>query len=293
MNKNIIKDKKFTFSGHESFSCKTLWLRKGYDFLVEKKDFNSPKAVIDLGVGKNMVASIRFWLKAFGIMDDEGTTELGNYLFDKKKGKDIFIEDLATLWLLHFNLVFNHGASIYNMVFCGVQRERSLFDRDQVQTFVKLKLAEAGKQSVYNENTVKKDIAVLLQNYVLPHKAQSNEDYSSLLMDLDLIRQNSSYNGYFFNVEGKRKVVLEIFMYGLIKLKERTQDNTIPLDTIHNQVGLVFCMSDYETIVMVKQVAEIYRQYMSYNDVAGIRQIQFTKDLDWKKVLDDYYEKSI
>ena len=112
-------------------------------------------------------------------------------------------------------------------------------------------------------------------------------------MDLDLIRQNSSYNGYFFNVEGKRKVVLEIFMYGLIKLKERTQDNTIPLDTIHNQVGLVFCMSDYETIVMVKQVAEIYRQYMSYNDVAGIRQIQFTKDLDWKKVLDDYYEKSI
>ena len=293
MNKNIIKDKKFTFSGHESFSCKTLWLRKGYDFLVEKKDFNSPKAVIDLGVGKNMVASIRFWLKAFGIMDDEGTTELGNYLFDKQKGKDLFIEDLATLWLLHFNLVFNHVASIYNMVFCGVQRERSQFDRDQVQTFVKLKLAEAGKQNVYNENTVKKDIAVLLQNYVLPHKAQSNEDYSSLLMDLDLIRQNSSYNGYFFNVEGKRKVVLEIFMYGLIKLKERTQDNTIPLDTIHNQVGLVFCMSDYETIVMVKQVAEKYKQYMSYNDIAGVRQIQFTKDLDWKKVLDDYYEKSI
>lgn len=99
--------------------------------------------------------------------------------------------------------------------------------------------------------------------------------------------------GIFFNVEGKRKVVLEIFMYGLLKLKERTRDNTISLDTIHNQVGLVFCMSDYETIVMVKQVAEIYRQYMSYNDVAGIRQIQFTKDLDWKKVLDDYYEKSI
>lgn len=24
---------KYTFSGHESFPCKTLWLKKGYDFV--------------------------------------------------------------------------------------------------------------------------------------------------------------------------------------------------------------------------------------------------------------------
>ena len=46
---------KYTFSGHESFPCKTLWLKKGYDFVKEEKDFNAPEAVVDLGVGKNMV----------------------------------------------------------------------------------------------------------------------------------------------------------------------------------------------------------------------------------------------
>ena len=61
------KNYTFSFSGHESFPCKTLWLKKGYDFVVAGNDFNSPKAVIGLGVGKNMVASIRFWLKAFGV----------------------------------------------------------------------------------------------------------------------------------------------------------------------------------------------------------------------------------
>ena len=84
---------RYTFSGHESFPCKSLWLKKGYDFVVGGNDFNSPDAVITLGVGKNMVASIRFWLRAFGITDNDALTELGSYLFDESKGKDKYLED--------------------------------------------------------------------------------------------------------------------------------------------------------------------------------------------------------
>lgn len=62
---------KYTFSGHESFPCKSLWLKKGYDFVVGGNDFNSLDAVITLGVGKNMVASIRFWLRAFGVTEND------------------------------------------------------------------------------------------------------------------------------------------------------------------------------------------------------------------------------
>lgn len=58
---------KYTFSGHESFPCKTLWLKKGYDFVRAEKDFNAPEAVVDLGVGKNMVSAIRYWFKSFGL----------------------------------------------------------------------------------------------------------------------------------------------------------------------------------------------------------------------------------
>ena len=39
--------KKHSFSGHESFPCKSLWLKKGYDFVVQEKNFNDPIAVID------------------------------------------------------------------------------------------------------------------------------------------------------------------------------------------------------------------------------------------------------
>ena len=287
------KVKKYTFSGHESFPCKSLWLKKGYDFVVEGNDFNSPEAVIGLGVGKNMVASIRFWLKAFGISDNDVLTDLGNYLFDESKGKDKYLEDIATLWLLHFNLVFSEEATIYKMFFCGVQKERTRFEREQVLTYVKLRMAEAGKMTLFNANTVKKDVGVMLQNYCLPRKPQSNEDFSSLLIDLDLIRQDSEGKGYYFNVDGKRQVTKEIFLYGLLKLREQEGDNSIPFNTIQERVGLVFCMQDFETIKMLKQIACEYSEYIAYSDVAGIKQIQFIKDLDVQRVLDNYYGKDI
>jgi hypothetical protein len=52
-------------------------------------------------------------------------------------------------------------------------------------------------------------------------------------------------------------------------------------------------MQDFETIEMLKQLAGEYGEYFAYSDVAGIKQVQFTKDLDVKQVLDNYYGKDI
>lgn len=281
--------KKYSFSGHESFPCKSLWLKKGYDFVVQEKNFNDPNAVIDLGVGKNMVASIRFWFKAFGICENDNASWLGHYLFDNQTGRDKYIEDLATLWLLHFHLIFCGEASIYNLFFCDFQREHSSFQREQITNYIKIRLIENGTPSIFNKNTIKKDIGVLLQNYVLPRMSQSNEDYSSLLIDLDLIRQNSEGGGYFFNAEGKRKVTKEVFLYGLLKVMG--EDKSISYDAIREQIGYIFCMTDIELIQMLKQLASDYSENLAYSDIAGIRQVQIIKELDPVQVLNDYYEK--
>jgi len=96
--------KKLTFSGHDSFPCRQYWLKKGFDFRKANKNFNSPDAVVDLGVGKNMVSSIRYWLRAFDMLDnkDEITPLGGNLLNDN--GWDPFLEDEASLWILHYLL---------------------------------------------------------------------------------------------------------------------------------------------------------------------------------------------
>lgn len=280
---------RITFSGHESFPCKSLWLKKGFDFVQDDNNFNAPDAVVKLGVGKNMVSSIRYWLRAFGICNLNGEkTEIAEYLFSDIGGKDKYIEDLATLWLLHFLIAYSEEATLYNWLFCGLQRERSIFEKEQVVTYVKLRMIDLGKINQFNENTTKKDVNTLLLNYVLPQKPQSNEDFSSLLIDLDLIRQSSEGKSYYFNVEGKRNVVKEIFMYALLTIKGH--DNSISYETIRDSIGLIFCMTDCEIIAMLKQLSADYSDYMTYNDIAGVRQVQFVKQLNRIQVLNDYYE---
>ena len=85
MIRNISKP---IFSGHESFACKSHWLKRGYDFVNAGNNFNDDEAVVHLGVGKNMVASIRFWLKAFGLLQEDGLAPIAGYIFDDASGKD-------------------------------------------------------------------------------------------------------------------------------------------------------------------------------------------------------------
>lgn len=290
-----LENNKYTFSGHESFSCKTLWLKKGYDFVKDEKNFNDPTAVVDLGVGKNMVSAVRYWYKVFGLNDESETTWIADYILDNQIGKDPYLEDLGTLWLMHFLLIHSEEASLYKMFFVDFQSERRLFDKEQVVGFVKRKMKVAGKENLFNENTVKKDVGVLLQNYCLPRKPQSNEDFSTLLMDLDLLRQTDKKDNsedkkdkFFFNIEGKKPVTPEMFLFALLMTKEKN-DNSVSYDILH-EIGLMFCMANLEVIDMSNQLSELFPDVLKYSDVAGIRQLQFTKQIDAKQVLDRYYE---
>ena len=276
---------KYTFSGHESFPCKALWLKKGYDFTIKGLDFNAPDSVIELGVGKNMVSAIRYWLRAFGITKNDKAGELATFLFNTEKGRDPYIEDVGTIWLLHFLLVTTGEATLYNWVFVRLQKERKYFDRQNVINFVHRLLIEDNKQSIYNENTVKKDVGVLLQNYVLPIKANSFEDYNTILMDLDLI---STIDGktFQFNIEGKRQVPWQIFLYAILALKGT--DETVDYNTLQ-EIGLIFCMSDLEVIEMCKTIEANNPKSIRYSDTAGIRQIQFINKMNAKEVLNEYY----
>ena len=76
------------FSGHDTFHCKEQWLLKGIQLIDNHQDnsiFKSDSAIYKLGVGKNMVRSIHYWLKSFALIDDEDNfLPYSNYLFESK-----------------------------------------------------------------------------------------------------------------------------------------------------------------------------------------------------------------
>lgn len=278
---------RYSFSGHDSFYCKSLWLKKGYDFLIQEYSFNAPDAVAELGVGKNMVSSIRYWLKSFGLTIDDKLTKIANYLFHPETGRDKYAEDLTTLWLLHYLLVYTNVASIYNLLFLSFQREKREFDKEQLQQFLKRKCDVPEQKNVYNENTINKDIRVMLQNYVMPNDLKSLEDFSALLINLNLIRMNEEKK-YSFNSKNKDEVPAVVVLYALIDMKGN--DKTISFDMLLD-VSLLFCMSITDLISIIKKIEKDFPGIITYNDNSGVRNVQFLKEIDKLEVLDTYYIK--
>jgi len=111
------------FSGHESFAVRYGWLPKLYEWV--RKDpalFTSDeRAILGLGLGRNMVKSIRFWGEALGLIqvsrDSSLVTSFANLLLDEQTGLDPYLEDPGSLWRLHWRIAAHAGLGAWVVVF--------------------------------------------------------------------------------------------------------------------------------------------------------------------------------
>ncbi len=278
------------FSGHESFACKSHWLKRGYDFVRGENNFNDDDAVVRLGVGKNMVASIKFWLKAIGLLKDAGLVALANHLFDDDNGKDPYLEDIGTLWLLHFLLIQTDYATIYKTTFVDYHRQRNIIEKSKLQNYIKhICFDETGYKSLYNDNTVNRDIGVMLHNYCAKNGGNVNvEDSNSLFAPLNLICETEK-NTYRFNYDTRSDVPSLIFLYALlVKFEGR---NSISFEDI-TELALIFCLTNNDLLDIINYLCDLYPSEIVFSDVAGIKELQFRATLNSIDVLDRYYEEN-
>ena len=113
-------EKKYKLKGHESFVLRDGWLTKGLRAVKENNRLFSVNSGADaLGVGTNMAKSIRYWLKASGLVTESfskgvNLTEIGEVLLEN----DLYFEDVFSLWLVHMNIATNGVlATSWNLFF--------------------------------------------------------------------------------------------------------------------------------------------------------------------------------
>jgi len=160
-----------SFSGHETFAFRYAWLKKGVDSLSKRKDaFLRDEAMVELGVGKNMVRSIRHWCLATQVAEEgeylPGSrskelrpSELGRSLF-LRPGWDPYLEDDGSLWLLHWQLATNPGrATTWYWAFNLLKEQE--FSREGLLTALQRFVEEhAGKVS---PASLKEDVSCFLR----------------------------------------------------------------------------------------------------------------------------------
>ncbi len=281
---------KLSFSGHETFSCKIYWLKKGYDFVSEGKRFTDDDAVVDLGVGKNMVTSIRFWLKAFGIIDEtDQTTEFADFIFGDN-GVDPFLEDPLTLWLLHYQLLKNEKASIYSLVFNRFRRERSEFNRAHLKRFI-LRVCAENEQN-FSPKTIDSDIKVFLSNYLSQEGVDIEEASSNVLQELGLLSSSKQLDEddnlvdvFRFRLLAKH-IPIQAILFVILDSDLGTSISLGHLANNPNALGNVFLLTESTLVDILKTLPSTYS---TFSETAGNQVLQLRADLDKYRILHNYY----
>ena len=84
------------FSGHETFALRYGWLNKSYNSL-DYKEKNEENLVVDLGVGKNMVNSIKYWTEISGLqplkVNDQKKRYISEALLHKAFEGKVFLSE--------------------------------------------------------------------------------------------------------------------------------------------------------------------------------------------------------
>jgi hypothetical protein len=163
-----------SFAGHETFPFRYSWLTKGYARLRTRADAlgDLDGTMKELGLGKNMARSLRHWMLATGMcesLDGErarqlGATELGALLLDEERGRDPYLEDPGTLWLLHWGLCSptNRKATTWQVAF-SLMREREFKKADLVETVRRYAHEHGSGVAV---STIERDVDCFLHCYV-------------------------------------------------------------------------------------------------------------------------------
>ena len=281
---------KFSFSGHDTFACRQFWPKKGYDFVKAGKSFNSEDAVIDLGVGKNMVAAIRYWMRAMDLLtSDDELTPIAKKLLDDD-GWDPYLEDETSLWLLHYHLVNKAAASSYYLIFNELRKEKIEFNKESYAGFIKRK-ADLLKNFQASDKTIFEDFSVFAKMYLRNDNQVKEDIFLGLFTELDLISISGKKGDEYFVIENKdRDDIPEALLLYIIlnNIGNGSSVNVSAIEQEPNNIGSVLALSRTGIANKLDNIAKKYG-FVVYSDHAGVKELQFKEQVSPLDILNNYY----
>ncbi len=247
------------FRAHDTFFIRKGWISKGMRYVdmshgevfIDKKE--NPMDV--LGIGANMVKALRYWLQAIGITEEPNSgkriqsfTEFGQLVFDHDK----YIEELGTLYLLHYNLASNQKLAT-SWYFFFNELGLSDFTKDdfvlQIGNYIKIKDNDA-------------NVAVRSRNNVVYKKAVPSASTFNPWVILAVIHANAN---------GRKEIGLNELL------------------TAENNIGKIF---NFDSITMLDVLHAAERTgELKIIRTAGLDVINLTHSYRFEECVEHYYEE--
>jgi hypothetical protein len=283
------------FSGHETFPLRQMWLKKAHDQaidggLIPKATFTDEAAIAAFGVGKNMVASIRHWALACGVMReaDEGfrVTGLASEIL-KDGGLDPYAENPSTAWLAHWQLAGRcFRSTTWHWLFNQVTVPT--FTRQELEEPLARYARELDPKHRLSSSTISRDLETCLRSYAPRSASGSPEDFAEpLLGELGLL-QEIHKGQYAFRRGPKTSLHDGVFAYALVDFWDRSasSQSSLAFETVayaEGAPGRVFKLDEESIAQRLISLSDFTGGKLEWTDSAGLRQVH-RKDLSKKDI---------
>ncbi|ENM3776677.1 DUF4007 family protein [Vibrio cholerae] len=285
------------FSGHQTFPIRYGWIYKIIQEVASGESLSSSsnveKQMQSMGMGKNMVLSVRHWIRALNLVNCVDSakqlyelTPLAKHLFTSDGGRpayDEYLDKIGTTWLLHWllqTMPANNGelssSRFFFNYFNGIKLKKDALLLDINDALV-------NHPKELTEATLSKDIDCFIQMYAYKSLQSSkiNEDsFASPFTELELLKQEDAKN-YLAELNRRPTLPVEVFTFALIDFMQRKQKdsntNTLSFDSLLKDVGSpgrVFRLSSSGLSDKLDQVEALTEGKIAWTDTQGLRQVQ-------------------
>lgn len=304
----MVNNAKYIFSGHETFPLRYGWLKKVFDACqkiecrggsINRDLFNNMESIAVLGVGKNMVSSMRHWAIYTGLLDIDENRNLTINPYAKKifddKGLDPWMENYATLWFIHHKLATNPLLFTYYWIFNKSNIHE--FDKDLLFSSI-IDILKDENNSV-SELTLKRDIECFLGVYSpkFSKERNSEESIESPLTELGLIAPLTRRDMFQLKIGTKSSISIYTFLYVLLMFWKYYSPNTSTLSLeamcyAEQSPGRIFMINENNIGEFIINLNIVSNGLLEWSETAGLKQIILKRNINFEKEAIKFFERN-
>ena len=305
--------KTYKFSGHESFPCRYSWLPKAFRTISKHPDVfaDDERAMVEMGVGKNMVRAIRFWALAADIAESGqkgkySVTDFGRTILEEG-GFDSYLEDIRTLWLLHWKLSTQIDEPLFAWDFLLNRWQHPEISRTEVLRAFRQETKQLDRP--ISDVTLDQHFDTFLHTYIPTRGRKGDVQEDSLdcpLVEIELIQEigerridNSGKREpiYAFRREPKLEITAELFIYCLDDFwkRRRANEKTLTfrdLSIAHGSPGQVFKLPEWDIRERLERLEVESDGAFRYQESSSLQQV-IRKGLSDRKFLTAIYTSTV
>ena len=280
--------KRIRLQGHEKFALREGWINKALMILPSTPDAFTRKDAPDLfGIGSNMVKSLRYWMRAFGLTNNRGTelSEIGKLVAEY----DPYLENPFSLWIMHSFIAKNlEDATTWFMYFNRC--DAGELEKKEIEDILLREVRKYAAGTSFSEKSLNNDIDVLLNMYSKNKENVNPEDKSiSPFSQLALIKK---IDGRYAKCHPNKSIFSEWIILYEISLWLKDRESVSIEDILFREKGLEKIYN--LTNVMVNDYLDKLDTagYIRVDRTAGLDMIYPIKELNPIEVIGNFYKNN-